>query len=140
MMTFSNPRTQKALARAVVISLFSWRKANSDDDHDGIRHGYWGDSFPPKQGALIGSRLWLLRRAKLITNQTLLDAETYIREALQWMIDDGITTAVDVNLQRTGVSSIGGSVTLHLPAGGLLVIPFSDIWQVNHAVYSSYTA
>ena len=36
-----------ALVRAVVISLFSWRRANPDDDLPGLeRMGWWGDTFP----------------------------------------------------------------------------------------------
>lgn len=134
MIQLSNPRAQSALERSVIISLLTWRKANPDDDSDGKVMGYWGDSFPPKQGALIGSRLWLLRRAKLITNVTIMLAEEYIREALQWMIDDAIVLSIDVSLERKGNDTITGNVTLHLKQGGTLSVPFDDIWQVNHAV------
>ena len=73
------------LVRAVVISLFTWRRANPDDDLPGdLRMGWWGDSFPTVADDRIGSRLWLLRRVKL-TRQTQMDAEFYAREALQWL-------------------------------------------------------
>lgn len=134
MISFTNPRAQSALKRALIISLFSWRKAHDDDEVDGSRYGYWGDSYPPVPGALIGSRLWLLKRSKLVTNETLLQAEEIIREATQWFIDDGIAQRIDVQLERSGIGTIKGVVTLFLKEGGTLSVPFDDIWQVEHAL------
>ena len=134
MISFANPRAQSALKRALIISLFSWRKAHDDDEVDGSRYGYWGDSFPPVPGALIGSRLWLLKRSKLVTNETLLQAEEIIREATQWFIDDGIAQRIDVQLERSGIGTIKGVVTLFLKEGGTISVPFDDIWQVEHAL------
>lgn len=132
MISFTNPRAQSAIRRAVIISLFSWRKAHDDDQVDGSRYGYWGDSFPPVPGALIGSRLWLLKRSKIITNETIMLAEEIIREALQWFIDDGIAQEIQVKLERSGIGTIKGVITLILNSGGTLSVPFDDIWQVNH--------
>lgn len=134
MISFTNPRAQSALKRALIISLFSWRKAHDDDEVDGSRYGYWGDSYPPVPGALVGSRLWLLKRSKLITTETLLQAEEIIREATQWFIDDGIAQRIDVQLERSGIGTIKGVVTLFLKEGGTLSVPFDDIWQVEHAL------
>ena len=47
----------------------------------------------------FGSRLYLLRRSKL-TPQTAALAVDYCKEALQWMIDAGRATAVDVITQE----------------------------------------
>lgn len=117
-----------------MISLFTWRKAHDDDEVDGSRYGYWGDSYPPVPGALIGSRLWLLKRSKLVTNETLMQAEEIIREATQWFIDDDIAQRIDVQLERSGIGTIKGVVTLFLKEGGTLSVPFDDIWQVEHAL------
>lgn len=133
MITFSNSNSLEAIRRAVEISLLTWRKASPDDEAN-VRHGYWGDSFPPKQGALIGSRLWLLLRSKLITSETILKAEEIIREALQWLIDDEIATQIDVQLERADVNSIKGKIVVHLSSGETLLIPFNDIWKVNYAL------
>ena len=134
MISFTNPRAQSALKRALIISLFSWRKAHEDDEVDGSRYGYWGDSYPPVPGALIGSRLWLLKRSNLVTNETLMQAEEIIREATQWFIDDDIAQRIDVQLERSGIGTIKGVVTLFLKEGGTLSVPFDDIWQVEHAL------
>jgi phage gp46-like protein len=88
------------LRSAVVISLFCDRLAAADDvlpDGSGDRRGWWADV--PPDGAddakpdYIGSRLWLLRRAKA-TDRTARLAENYAREALKWLIDDGVAAAV----------------------------------------------
>lgn len=98
------------LAQAVLISLFSWRKSELDD---GIkapeRQGWWGDSFAQTQGDRIGSRLWLLRREKILPI-TLQRAEAYATEALQWLIDDRVLESVSVRAER-GES---GRLNLHV--------------------------
>lgn len=49
------------LTRAVVISLFTWRRAQPDDNAD-QPNGWWGDTWPAVQNDRYGSRLWLLQR------------------------------------------------------------------------------
>jgi len=46
-----------------------------------------------------GSRLHLLRRAKL-TDRTVTLAEEYCREALQWLLDIGRATKIDIFSER----------------------------------------
>ncbi|EPN56356.1 Phage GP46, partial [Pseudomonas syringae pv. actinidiae ICMP 19079] len=54
---------QASLLRSVVISLFTWRRAEADDPiDDAERFGWWGDTYPTQANDRIGSRLWLLRR------------------------------------------------------------------------------
>lgn len=80
------------LTRAVVISLFTWRRAEPDDNAD-VPMGWWGDTWPAVQNDRYGSRLWLLQRSKL-TNQLVQTVRGYIRECLQWMIDDGVVSVL----------------------------------------------
>ncbi len=122
------------LVRAVVISLFSWRRANQDDDlPSGDRFGWWGDTFATELNDRIGSRLWLLSRAKL-TNETLTRAEGYVREALQWMIDDGVAARVDVEVEREGIDRMEIGVTIYRTTGQPVVLRFSDFWDALNAV------
>jgi phage gp46-like protein len=45
---FISQNLHAALTRAVLISLFTWRRAADDDAlDDEERFGWWGDSFPP---------------------------------------------------------------------------------------------
>lgn len=114
------------LTRAVVISLFTWRRAKPDDETD-MPMGWWGDTWPVAQNDRYGSRLWLLQRKKL-TNQTALEARTYIREALQWMIEDGLVSRIDLIIQRTGINELGNSITLWRN-GEPTTISFDDLWS-----------
>ncbi len=90
------------LQTAVIISLFCDRLADAADtipDGTTDRRGWWGDTplpnvTDPAGGLdLTGSRLWLLARALQVT-ETLRKAETYAKESLQWMIDDGVAGSV----------------------------------------------
>ncbi len=87
------------LETAIVVSLFTDRLAAEGDElppqADGAvdRRGWWGDSYAELAGDRIGSRLWLLARAKQVP-ATLRLAEQYAAEALQWLVDDGVASAV----------------------------------------------
>ena len=96
------------LKSAVLYSLFTDRQANEDDvipDGSTDRRGHWADTILAESE---GSRLWLLRREKQ-TQQTLNRAVAYSKEALQWLIDDGHVTNVDVEAEwaRTGLLALG---------------------------------
>ncbi|EOC6410659.1 phage GP46 family protein [Escherichia coli] len=105
------------LTRAVVISLFTWRRAEPDDNAD-VPMGWWGDTWPAVQNDRYGSRLWLLQRSKL-TNQLVQTVRGYIRECLQWMIDDGVVSRIDLD---TG--AIMGRVALNIENHSCLSVSF----------------
>lgn len=122
-----------ALHRAAVISLLTWRRAGADDPlDDAERYGWWGDSFPSQSDDRIGSRLWLLRRRSL-TAQTERDARDYAREALQWLLDDGRVTAVEISTQRA-IDRLEMRVLLTTPEGEQVPVQLDNLWQVIHAV------
>jgi len=115
------------LATAVVLSLFSDRQANPDDivpDGTGDRRGWWGDMGNDKP---IGSRLWLLARAKQ-TTETLQRAQDYITEALQWLIDDGVVAKFDIGVEWTRAGMLGAQVVAYRSDGGSAAMNFSWVW------------
>jgi len=131
---FVSDNLKKTLPRSVLISLFTWRRAAPDDAvDDDERFGWWGDSFPSVADDRIGSRLWLLRRVKL-TRQTQLDAEFYAREALQWLIDDGHCSAIEVLSERLDAQRLNLRTQLTLADGERLDINPDNSWQVIYAV------
>lgn len=81
------------LGTCVLVSLFT--DARLDDAgaevDPGERRGYWAD----RAGDRWGSLLWTLDRANL-TPQTVARAEEYSRAALEWLVDEGIADAVNV--------------------------------------------
>lgn len=122
------------LARSVIISLYTWRRAATDDpvDDDEL-FGWWGDSYPAIADDRIGSRLWLLRRVKL-TAQTQRDAEFYAREALQWLLDDDLVIGLEVSSEPADLNRLNLRITLTVPGGARLDINPSSAWQVIYAV------
>src|SRR5450830_1492276 len=125
---------EASLVRAVVISLFTWRRASPDDPiDDEERYGWWGDSYPSIADDRIGSRLWLLRRVKL-TAATRRDAEFYAREALQWLLDDGHCSAIEIQTERLDAQRLNLRTVLTLASGERLDINPNHSWQVTYAV------
>lgn len=132
-MIFSDDR-QSALTRAVLISLFTWRRALTDDpvDDDEL-FGWWGDSYPDIADDRIGSRLWLLRRVKL-TDATQRDAEFYANEALRWLLDEGHAIAIEITSEKVDISRLNLTVILTVRGGDRIEIKPISSWQVIYAV------
>jgi len=118
------------LVRAVVVSLFTWRRANRDDALPAEqRMGWWGDTFAPIENDRIGSRLWLLSRAKL-TQDTASRAREYALEALQWLIDDGVASKVEVDVERLGQQTLALAVRIYKSDGTVPTdVRFTDVWS-----------
>lgn len=105
------------LATAVVLSLFTDRLAAVDDrlpDGESDRRGWWGDIDGQAVHGLanVGSRLWLLSREKQ-TDETLNRARSYAKEALAWLIADGVADQVDIiaEWQSGGRLALGITIT-----------------------------
>lgn len=115
------------LTRSVIISLFTWRRAETDDDTD-HPFGWWGDSYPTIENDRIGSRLHLLQRSKL-SNATAAKAKDYARQALKWMEEDGVAARVEITSTRTGINTLQLGITVWQKDGTKHAIIFDDIWQ-----------
>lgn len=115
------------LTRAVIISLFTWRRADPDDDAERPM-GWWGDSYPTIQNDRIGSRLYLLQRTTL-TNNTVELARGYLEQALTWLKDDGIVSRIVINVQRRGTEILTAEITLYRNDGRSQLITFDDLWS-----------
>ncbi len=123
------------LETAVWMSLFTDRRADIDDNiPDGTtnRRGWWGDLVADTDGDQIGSRLWLLDRSAT-TEDAIVDAEFYIREALQWMIDDDVCESIDVVVERQSMKNksaiLGFKVSILQSDGNIIAITFNDLWE-----------
>lgn len=122
------------LLTAVLLSLFTDRQARPDDvlpnaDHaDDDRRGWWGDEVNSDVSDRIGSRLWLNQASKALPEVLVRDRE-YALEALQWMIDDGIASRVEVNAisPRQGVRAL--VVSIHRPDQPVARFQFENFWE-----------
>jgi phage gp46-like protein len=122
-----------ALNTAILISLFSWRRA---EDYDKLPSGtdpkgWWGDNIDLDDNETkLGSRLWLLFRAPL-NAETGKRAEDYAYEALQPLIDQG---AVAKFVCAATVDQVKGSLILAVAGysrDGQLIYSqkFERIWR-----------
>lgn len=107
-LTIENGDFQKdeGLETAVAISLFSDRRV-TDEELPHLaesKRGWWGDMFSDIDKDLIGSKIWTLARSKR-TVEVLRRTEDYAKQALQWMIEDGIASNV------TAAASFEGDVS-----------------------------
>lgn len=118
------------LPRAVVNSLFSWARADEGDDRPNDSwQGWWGDTFADNSGDRFGSKLWLLTRRKL-TQETLRLAEQYAEEALQWLIDDGVASRVEVEAELQAPERLNMLVTVFKrPDERADSLRFEDVWE-----------
>lgn len=106
--------TGNDIVSAIIISIFSDRRAEPGDvipDDSNDPRGWWADDDVP-----IGSRMWLLRRAKQ-TMTTLQLAYDYLAESLQWMIDDGVVGRFDIQMQWVRRGMLGAQITAWSPTG-----------------------
>ncbi len=129
--------SDRGLASAVIMSLFTDRRALPDDTlpDPGItdRRGWWGDKLAEITGDRIGSRLWLLEREKT-TQEALLRAQEYAREAVKWMVDDGVAAKVEALAERqgdVGNDRLALQVTIYKTDGNKLSLKFDDIWKAT---------
>ena len=88
---------EEGIETAILISLFTDARVREDELPSGHtwRRGWWGDGVEDEPD-ITGSKLWTLRRSKA-TPELLVRARAFCRQALQWMIMDGIAVAVNVN-------------------------------------------
>ncbi|PXX49365.1 phage head spike fiber domain-containing protein [Aquitalea magnusonii] len=112
---------------ALLISLFTDRLAGTDDkipDGTGDPRGWCCDD----PSSPIGSRLWLLQRAKQ-TTETANRARDYIVEALQWLIDDGVVAKFDIRTQWVGPGKLGAWVVAYRMDGSTVAQQFGWAWK-----------
>ena len=127
--------SDEGLETAVIISLFSDRRAKPDDPlpdpNNSDRRGWWGDlASPDVEGDQIGSRLWLLERSKTL-DFVLVQAKEYAQEALQWLIEDGVAARVVAETERQndpGEDRLALKVEIHKPDGSVIPFNFEAQW------------
>jgi len=127
--------TDKGLQTAVIVSLFTDRRAYPDDvlpdSNSKDRRGWWGDSLSPLQDDRIGSRLWLLNREKT-TTLTLERVRRYAKEALNWMVEDGVAASVQVEVERQGTVGndvLAWRVQIRKQDGAVEAVLFNTQWE-----------
>jgi phage gp46-like protein len=124
--------TDDGLRTAVIISLFSDARARDDDplpQPGADKRGWWGDALAEVEGDRIGSRLWLLHREK-ITPSVLTRARDYARDALAWLIEDGIAKSIEVTAEAIRPATLGLGIVITRPEGPARQ-RFDFVWEAT---------
>lgn len=112
-------QAETGLATAIYLSLFTDAPARPGDvipDGSTDGRGWWGDYTPRFDGDRIGSRLWLLERAKR-TAENIRLVQDYGAEALQWLVTDGVASTVSVTAVARGSDAVKLTVVVTAPDG-----------------------
>ena len=129
----------EALATAVIVALGTDRLAAKEDilpDPDSTdRAGWWGDMDAEElfNGWPIGTKLWLLKRTKIVGPEdpegaTVARVEQYIAEALQPFVTNRIATSFDVEAWRVGLERIEAVVVIYRGPNRPIEMRFQVLW------------
>lgn len=145
-------RGDSTLYTAVIVSLFTDRVAEPYEElpsGETDRKGWWGDFLDDSEARIsggsvafirprkLGSRLWLLRR-EIQHQKIVARAEQYASEALQWMIEDKLVSAVSVSgsIIRNGVLAL--AVGLDIPRQSASRLPPAAYELKNWTLFYDY--
>jgi len=132
---------EEGLTTAVYISLFTDIRVSEDEDlsdfNSDDKKGWWGDQLNadlgPEESDAIGSRLWLMARAKTDTNSINI-IKNHVIEALDWMIRDGVCSKIEVSTERQGEtynSRLAVQIDIYKNDGKVQSIKFDDLWNAQ---------
>jgi phage gp46-like protein len=130
----------QALATAIVVALGTNALAAEDDimpDPDSTdRCGWWGDMDASEiwNGWPIGSKLWLLRRSKIIPASagqasTLAMVNSYIRTAIQPFVDRKICTGFNVWSTRVDSQRIDALIRIYRGPLREIELRYAVLWD-----------
>jgi len=75
----------------------------------------------------FGSDLWLLKREGKVDAQTAGTVERMVREALRWLVDDGLARSVEARAERSGRDRIDFVVAVTRPDGSTVLV--EEAWN-----------
>lgn len=93
------------------------------------RRGWQGNLVSPVEGRELGGLLWLTEQRRL-TQDTLNETIDYARKSLNWFVEDGIATSVDVVgviVPRSGITLIITITALN----GQTETHYINLWEVT---------
>lgn len=127
--------SDEGMRTAVLMSLFLDARAEPEDtlpDNSGDRRGWLGDELAENDGDRIGSRLWLVLNRGKLTPDIVRQVEQYSAQALQWLVEDGAASAVDVTAELLP-NGVAWAVDIERPGRGTLSFRFDHVWTAEAA-------
>jgi phage gp46-like protein len=128
------------LATAILVALNTDATADASevlpDPRDSNRRGWWGDLNAEAiwNGWPIGSKLWLLTRAKIVDRNaregaTITRVENYILRALQPFIDHGICTKIITVATQKDAQTITALITVYRGPKTAIQLEYQTLWS-----------
>ena len=128
------------LATAVTVALCTDALADPSDvlpdPNSSDWRGWWGDTDAARVwgGWPIGSKLWLLKRAKILgagsrEGQTIARVQAYISACLQPFVSARIFSQFAISAQQTGVQRIDAAVTIYRGPKPSIALNFQAVWS-----------
>jgi phage gp46-like protein len=108
------------LEAAIIVSLFSDRRAREDEVRNPMRRRGWiGDLLTDIPGDLHGSALWFYEQTRLTAVEAA-GVAAEARNALQWMVDEELCNSVSVEVAyNPAMRAVFLNVTVSLLEGGV---------------------
>lgn len=110
-----DPRTMEGLFTAAYISLFT--------------NPYWGNAISDSPQRYRSELNEIFKQT--VSNQTRLDAIEAAKDALQWMIDEGVASNIQVIGEIETKSRINIKISIFEPSGEETQIAYALNWQAQ---------
>lgn len=119
---------ERGIDSLVIASLGFERRLVDSDEAPGERFYRGGSVLDHYMGRALGSRLWLLRNAK-VTDETIRAARDYAKEALEWMVEEDHASNVSAQAERHGRRGILIGIVIDRPTRGKYLSLWSDLTE-----------
>jgi phage gp46-like protein len=122
---------EEGLRTAVIISLLTDARVEPDElpESEDDPRGWWGDALEDTPDN-TGSKCWLLDR-ETRTDEVLGRYEQYDKEALQWLIDDGVASEVTVAASYDDKGELVEVIEITRPNGQTSKFRFDAAWRAE---------
>lgn len=92
--------TDEGFGTTIRLTVFGRRRATEDEVPEPEYRGGWiGNLLSDIPGFEAGSKLWLLKQARL-NDETLNAAKSYLTDARSWFVEDGLAKSMEVDIER----------------------------------------
>ena len=123
--------TVSGLETAIIVSLFTYARANVGDIPEAFRRSSWsGNILTKRENFELGSTLWtLVARQEQITYNR---GESIVKQALRWLIRDEVADVITVEMEKIG--DRGGQITIVLFKDFNQVGRYTTLWNATQPI------
>jgi len=120
-------QTEDFFDSAIVVSLFSDRRANEAEVSESSRRRGWiGNEYTP--GFEMGSKLWIFEQSRL-TRTVIGELENAARAALQWLVDEGFAVSIgEITARPFGNGGLALEVEIFRTTS-IVTRRYFELWQ-----------